>query len=146
MLLREEMTMETLWNKMALIGARYIISDEGLATILILFIIVLKLLINQRVTKLHFKKTIIAIPSEITFLVIGFLLSSILGKHKIDSIRSIIATIWISLVLLVIQYALERYLDDKLSGNWDGRIWSCVIFMYISTVILYGAVVFGGTT
>ena len=137
--------MNALWDKIVLIWDQYIISDEGLATILILFIIVLKLLINQRVTKLHFKKTVVAIPSEITFLVVGFLLSAILGKHEIDNIRSIIATIWISLVLLVIQYALERYLDDKLSGNWNGGIWGCVIFMYVSTVILYGVVVFGGT-
>lgn len=135
-----------IWDKAILIWEQYIISDEGLATILILFIIVLKLLINQRVTKLHFKKTIVSIPSEITFLVVGFLLSAVLGKHEIDDIRGIIATIWISLVLLVIQYALERYLDDKLSGNWDIVVWGCVIFMYVSTVILYGAVVFGGLT
>lgn len=138
------MTMNILWDKVILIWEQYIISDEGLATILILFVIVLKLLINQKATKLHFKKTIVSIPSEITFLVIGFLLSAILGKHETDNVRGIIATIWISLVLLVIQYALERYLDDRLSGSWDGVVWICVIFMYLSTIILYGAVVLGG--
>lgn len=142
--MREEMEVKDFGDMLISILKQYVISDEGLATILIIFAIILKLLINQKITRLQFKKTIVAVPSEITFLVIGFVLSSILSKQYIKNIRGLIAIIVIALVILVIQYALERYLDDKLSGSWSGGIWSLVICMYVLTIILYGVVVFGG--
>lgn len=131
-------------NMLISVLKQYATSDEGIATILILFVIILKLLINQQVTALHFKKSVVAVPSEITFLVIGFVLSSILSKQYTNNIRGHIATIVMALVILVIQYAVERYLDDKLSGNWSASIRIWVICMYVLTIILYGAVVFGG--
>ncbi len=122
----------------------YIISDEGLATLLIILAISLKLLINRKVTKIHFKKMIVSIPSEITFLVIGFLLSAMLGESYSGEIRGLMAMIVIALIIIIAQYALERHLDDKLSGKIGIRRGACIVFMYIMSIALYYIVVFGG--
>ena len=136
--------MNNFLNIMDMVWETYILSDEGLATLLIIFVIVLKLLINQRITILHLKKTIITIPSEITFLVVGFLLSSLITKYYKKDIRALIAMIMAALIGLIIQYALERVLDDKLSGKWKCTTWFGVIFMYFISIVLYIIIVFGG--
>lgn len=127
-----------------LVWDKYVVSDEGLATLLIILAIALKLLINRKVTKLHFKKMLVSIPSEITFLVIGFLLSTMITEAYTKGIRAIMAMIVIALFVIVIQYALERYLDDKLSGKLGFGRWFCVIVMCAMSIILYYIVVFGG--
>jgi len=128
---------KTFWSK-------YIASYEGIATLLVVFIISLKLLINREVTPLHFKKTIVSTPSEITFLIIGFLLSALVAMSPSGKIEEIIALIVISFIIIVIQYALERYLDDKLSGKLGRKTFLCIVCMYIFSMILYGIVIFGG--
>lgn len=122
----------------------HIISDEGLATLLIVLAIALKLFINRKVTKLHFKKMIVSIPSEITFLVIGFLLSAMITQAYTKDIRAMMAIVVIALIVIIIQYALERHLDDKLSGKIGVRYCFYIIAMYAMSVILYYIVVFGG--
>lgn len=58
----------------------YIVSYEGIATLAIILIMLLKLFINRSVGKLQFKKMMLGIPSEITFLLIGFLLPAMISK------------------------------------------------------------------
>lgn len=134
--------MDKILDFLSMVWHTYIISDEGLATLLVVFAIVLKLFINHKVTKLHFKKMIISIPSEITFLVIGFLLSAMMINS--NDIRAIMAIIVVSLIIIVGQYALERYLDDKLSGKIGFVNWLFIMLTYIASAALYYIVVFGG--
>jgi len=128
---------KTIWSK-------YIASYEGIATLLVVFTISLKLLINREVTTLHFKKMIVSIPSEITFLIIGFLLSALVTMSPPRKIEGIMALIVISFIIIVIQYALERYLDNKLSGKLERKAFLWIFCMYILSIILYGVVIFGG--
>lgn len=136
--------MDKILDCLCLIWSRYIISDEGLATLLIVLAIALKLFINHKVSKLHFKKMLVSLPSEITFLVIGFLLSALVRETYTDGIRAIMAIIVISLCIIVVQYALERHLDDKLSGKIGFWNLMLIISMYAASLCLYYIVVFGG--
>ncbi len=137
--------MDKVWEFLGIVWSEYIISDEGLATLLIVLAISLKLFINHRVTKLHFKKMLVSLPSEITFLVIGFLLSALVRETYNDGIRTIMAIIVIALLIIILQYALERYLDDKLGGKIRFWNWVLIVAMYAASVVLYSIVVFGGS-
>lgn len=122
----------------------YILSDQGLPTLLVILTIALKLLINRQVTMLHLKKMLVSFPGELTFLVLGFLLSSMISESKTSNNRSNMALIVVALIALIIQYAIERYLDDKLSGRVKfGRLIG-ILLMYVMSICLYVKVVFGG--
>lgn len=123
---------------------KYIASYEGVATLLIILAIFLKLFINRNVTKLHLKKMFVSIPSEITFLLIGFLMSAIVTDTQQVNLKLLMANVLEALIVLVIQYALERWLDNKLSGKIKWNIWICIVFMYSASIILYKIIVFGG--
>lgn len=125
-------------------STKYVVSYEGVATLLIILVILLKLFINRNVTKLHLKKTVVSIPSEITFLLIGFLMSAIVADTKQNNLELLMVHVLWALIVLVIQYALERWLDDKLSGKikWNIRLYICG--MYVASIILYKLIVFGG--
>ena len=133
-------------NNSSIIWDKYVVSYEGLATLLTILVITLKLLINRKVTILHFKKTVVSVPSEITFLVIGFLLSTMVSDNckEIQDIKDIMGIILISFLIIIAQYALERSLDNKLSGKIKIKCLACIISMYIVSVTLYCVVVFGG--
>lgn len=121
----------------------YIESYEGIATLLIILVIILKLLINRKVTILHLKRMFLSIPSEITFLLIGFLMSAIVADTEQNNLKLLIVYVLCALIVLTIQYALERILYDKLSeNNW--KILLCIGFMYALSLILYKNIVFGG--
>ena len=123
---------------------KYIISYEGIATLLLILVISLKLFINRSITDLHLKKTFVSIPSEITFLLIGFLMSAIVADTRQENLKLLMVNVLVALIVLVIQYALERWLDDKLSGKIKWNIWICIGFMYTVSIILYKIIVFGG--
>lgn len=123
---------------------KYIVSYEGVATLLVILVIFLKLFINRNVTNLQLKKMFVSIPSEITFLLIGFLMSAIVADTKQDNLKLLMANILGALIVLVIQYALERCLDDKLSGKIKLNIWICIGCMYTASIVLYKIIVFGG--
>lgn len=96
----------------------YVTSYEGIATILIMLVMLLKVLINQKASALNFKKMLVSFPGELVFLVMGFLFSDMISGKRVESDEnSLIASIVIALIILVAQYALERWLDDKLSGT-----------------------------
>ena len=126
-----------IWNN-------YILSEKGLATLLVAMAVSLKLLINRKVTKLCFKKMIVSIPGEITFLIVGFLLSSMMKKTDVLGVRVVMAMILIAIIVLIIQYALERYLDSRLSGKIKVNSWLSIVIMYAMSIWLYYTVVFGG--
>lgn len=108
-------------------------SNEFTPIICAIIIIVLKLLINHKAIAIDFKKVIISVPGEITLLVLGFILSKYVDN---------IAMLAISLLILIIQYALERWLDDKLSGHLKWYVILIIIAMYFSSIVLYILAVF----
>lgn len=122
----------------------YITSYESIATLLIILVMILKLTINRKITDIHFKKTVISIPSEITFLLIGFLISALVGLKDKTKLNTLVAYFIILLIVLVIQYALERWLDDKLSGTLKWNILLCICIMYCVSILFYVMIVFGG--
>lgn len=123
----------------------YVTSYEGIATILIMLVMLLKVLINQKASALNFKKMLVSFPGELVFLVMGFLFSDMISGKRVESDEnSLIASIVIALIILVAQYALERWLDDKLSGTLKKTIWLIIILMYLVSVGFYICTVFGG--
>lgn len=50
----------------------------------------------------------------------------------------------IALILLVLQYAFERYISDKLSGTIHWNIKIGIILMYILSCAFYALTVYGG--
>lgn len=121
----------------------YIASSEGISTLLILLVMFLKLLINRNATVIDFKRMVYSMPSELTFLVLGFLMSRLIENNEGELLR-IIAIIVITLLVLVLEYALERWLEDKIAGELKISTILCIVFMYVITGILYLYVVFGG--
>lgn len=123
----------------------YVTSYKGIATILIMLIMLLKVLINQKASALNFKKMLVSFPGELVFLVMGFLFADMISGNKAGSDEnSLIASIVIALIILVVQYALERWLDDKLSGSLKKHIWIIIILMYLVSIGFYICTVFGG--
>lgn len=123
----------------------YVTSYEGIATILIMLVMLLKVLINQKASALNFKKMLVSFPGELVFLVTGFLFSDMISGKRVESDEnSLMASIVIALIILVAQYALERWLDDKLSGTLKKTIWLIIILMYLVSVGFYICTVFGG--
>ena len=129
-------------------------TTEGITTSLVVLVLLLRLFINRKTTIIHFKRLLISIPSEITFLVIGFLLSKAItihaareiteGSNTVQNIKQSIGWIVLSLIILVAQYAVERSLDDKISGKIKFAIKLLIVFMYTISIALYSFVVFGG--
>lgn len=126
-----------LWNT-------YITSYEGIATIVIILIMLLKVFINQKASTLSFKKMLVSFPSELVFLVMGFLLSDMISNKTNTKDNGLIASIIIALIILVIQYALEKWLDDKLSGKLGKGILFIIILMYLVSIVFYVCIIFGG--
>lgn len=123
----------------------YITSYEGIATILIILIMLLKVLINQKASALNFKKMLVSLPGELVFLVMGFLFSDMISSNRGETDdNSLIASIVIALIILVIQYALERWLDDKLSGSLKKYILFIIVLMYLVSIGFYICTVYGG--
>lgn len=132
-------------NGLNLFWNTYVISYEGITTILIMFIMILKILINEKASTLNFKKMMISFPSELVFLVMGFLFSDMINNKKIGtSGNSILASIVLALIILVVEYALEKWLDDKLSGKLKIGIITIITCMYLASLIFYICIVFGG--
>lgn len=120
----------------------YLASDEVIATLLIIFVIILKFFVNKRATAIDYKKMIVSLPSEIYSLIVGFLLSSLISN--VEESKTIMAAIIIVLIFLVLQYAAERWLNDKLSGKLKPGIFICILLMYVISFLTYIIVVFGG--
>ena len=86
-------------------------TTEGITTSLVVLVLLLRLFINRKTTKLHYKKLLISIPSEITFLVVGFLLSKAITIQAIgttvqesdttQNIKPTMGGIVLSLIILV---------------------------------------------
>lgn len=121
----------------------FLSTQEGEATIFLVIVLLLKLFVNIKATALDFKKMIVTIPSEVTILVIGFLMSYIVAPTE-SSGDIAFPLMQISLVVLILQLAVEKYVDDKLSGKVGfGR--SCLIaIMFWISIGLYIYVLFGG--
>ena len=120
----------------------YLATDEVIATLLIIFVIILKFFVNKRATAIDYKKMIVSLPSEIYSLIVGFLLSSLISN--VEESKTIMAAIIIVLIFLVLQYAAERWLNDKLSGKLKPGIFICILLMYVISFLAYIIVVFGG--
>lgn len=119
-------------------------STEGISTIVVVLVMILKLYINNQATALNKKTLAVSIPSEITVLVVGFLISAAIADDANKDSSTIIAFIIISLIILILQYSSERFLEGKLSGTWNWRTWTRVVLMYVVSCVWYMVVVFGG--
>ena len=134
-----------LLNALKSFWGTYVVSYEGIATIVIVLIMLLKVLINQKASALNFKKMLVAFPGELVFLVMGFLLSDMISSTSTGtSENNLVASIIIALIILVIQYALERWLDDKLSGKLAVGIMILIVIMYAVAIGFYIGIIFGG--
>ena len=123
----------------------YVTSYEGIATMLVIAIMLLKFLINQKASSLKFKKMLVSVPGELVVLVLGFLLADMINDNRAGtSDNSQMASIVIALIILIIEYALERWLDDKLSGSVEKKIWVICGLMYLVSIGFYVCTVFGG--
>lgn len=116
---------------------------EALATLLLILIMLLKIFINDKVTTLRFKKMFVSFPSEIVFLVIGFLFSDMIStrENEINKTNLIVVNIIIALIILVILYAIEKWLDDKLSGKLKKSVIVTIVLMYFFSITLYICIV-----
>lgn len=114
------------------------------ATILVILVLLFKLYINRKATAIDYKRMFVSIPGEITFLVLGFLLSNMVTKiSDSTSGQKNFTGILISLFVLVLQIAWEKDIDDKLS-DMDYSVILKLSIMYIASVILYLAALKGG--
>lgn len=123
----------------------YVTSYIGIATIVIILIMILKVLINQKASALSFKKMLVSFPSEIVVLVMGILFADMINSSKTESNEnSHLASIVIALIILVAEYAVEKWLDDKLSGKLKKGIFFIIILMYLISVTFYICIIIGG--
>jgi len=119
-------------------------SHEIQSTLLVVLIMLLKLFVNNRATELQKKMVFVSIPGEITVLIVGFLMSANVTNNPDQNNTDISPLILISFILLIWLYVSERYLEDKLSGNWSLRTWGRVILMFVFSGALFYFVVFLG--
>lgn len=118
---------------------------EGGATLLVILVLLFKLYVNRKATLIDYKKMFVSIPSEITFLVVGFLLSDLVtAASDADNGQNNYNGILIALVVLVIQIACEKEVNDKLAGKLSLGVKLMILIMYVSCIVLYIWVLRGG--
>ncbi|MDE5802331.1 MAG: hypothetical protein K2I22_05370 [Lachnospiraceae bacterium] len=123
----------------------YIVSNEGITTLLVILILLLKLYVNRRAEAIDYKKMLVSIPGEIIFLVLGFQMSCMIENETKNNSNSVyVSGIVFSLILLVIQYALEKWTEDKLSGNVESKVKVRILIMYILAIFTYFETIYGG--
>lgn len=123
----------------------YIKSNEGITTFLVILVLLLKLYVNRKAEAIDYKKMVVSIPGEIIFLVLGFKMSCMIGSENSNNSNNIyLFGIVVSLILLVIQYALEKWTEDKLSGNVEWKVRIRIIIMYILAIFTYFKTIYGG--
>ena len=121
----------------------FLSTEEGEAAIFVVIVLLLRLFVNIKATAIDFKKMLVTIPSEITILAIGILMPRIVSTTQ-NNEESAFSLMLISLVVLIVQVAIEKYVDDKLSGRigfWN-LFW--IGFMFLVSILLYNYVLFGG--
>lgn len=123
----------------------YIFCYEGATTLLVFFILYLKLHLGREALPIDRKEMIISIPAEITILVLGFQLSNIINipLYKSSNGRNM-AEIICSLIFLGFQVVSEREIKDKLSGELESKVVLKIIFMFLLSMCLYVYVIYGG--
>lgn len=132
------------WQNITLFWNTFIATYEGVATLLLFFVIALKLHTNRKAESIDYKQMIVSIPGEILFLVLGFQISSMIEKGSHDNTQEYLAKFFILLLLLHIQYTIERWSEDKLSGDLSINVKFVILFMYLVSILVYIATVYGG--
>lgn len=122
----------------------YLSSYECLTTVYVFLVILLKLLVNSEVTPIQLKKIIACFPGEIVFLLIGYLLASIIKKTEESALTQDMIVLGIMLIIIILLYSLEKYLMDKLGGSLSRFILFILVVMYLFAIISYYFIVFGG--
>ena len=123
----------------------YIYCYEGAATLLVFFILFLKLHLGREVLFIDRKEMIISIPAEIAILVLGFQLSNIINIPLNESTNSKSMTeIICSLIVLGIQVVSEREIKDKLSGKLEFKVVFKILLMFLLSMCLYVYEIYGG--
>lgn len=132
----------TFFDKLHIFVEKYIVSYEFISLLLVILIMLLKLVVNQKLTELRIKQMIVSMPSEMIFLVLGFLFSNLITKKSADN-KAIALCIVVALILIIIQYIIESYLHDKLSGKLGFNIF-LILLLYFFSIIFYIIIVYGG--
>ena len=122
----------------------YLSSYEFLTTVYVFLVILLKLLVNSEVTPIQLKKIIACFPGEIVFLLIGYLLASIIKKTEESALTQDMIVLGIMLIIIILLYSLEKYLMDKLGGSLSRFILFILVVIYVFAIISYYFIVFGG--
>lgn len=124
----------------------WIATPKGVATLLLGFIICLKLYTNRKAEAIDYKHMIMSIPGEILFLVLGFQVSNMIEESSSGTVNALgyFAKFLIILFLLNLQYAFERWSDDKIAGDLEWKIIIYVGIMYLISIGIYIASVYGG--
>ena len=122
----------------------YLSSYECLTTVYVFLVILIKLLVNSEVTPIQLKKIIACFPGEIVFLLIGYLLASIIKKTEESALTQDMIVLGIMLIIIILLYSLEKYLMDKLGGSLSRFILFILVVMYLFAIISYYFIVFGG--
>lgn len=137
---------EVLCNNILIFWNTFVACSRGVATLLLFLILGLKLFTNRRAVAIDYKHMIMTIPGEILFLVLGFHISSMIDKSSTNTINTpeYLAIFFILLLLLTLQYALERWSEDKLSGDLSTKIKVCITLMYLISIGIYIVSVYGG--
>ena len=131
-------TIKNIWESFSSFWSTY----EGIATIWVIIALAAKLFVNNRATSLDYKKMIIAIPGETTFLVLGFLLSDMIS-NSLNETKNITG-ITVCVLVFIFQLAVERIIIDKLSDINFGIVIG-IIAMYIISILLYLNAIFWGS-
>lgn len=123
----------------------FLSTEEGEATVFVVIVLLLRLFVNIKATAIDIKKMLVSIPSEIMILAIGILMPRIVSSDQ-KSEESAFPLMLVSLVFLILQVALEKHVDDKLSGRIGFGITCLIVLMFLMSIFLYHYVLFGGGT
>ncbi len=120
----------------------HIFSPEGIATLLLIFAMYLKLHVNNKATSIDYKKMLISIPGEVVFLVLGIHVSAYISG-KTEGFKFMGWTL-ILLLALTFEYVSERKCQDQISGDFIRSSWKKIILMIFVALFCYCIIVFGG--
>lgn len=112
----------------------------SIPTLVAMLTIVCKLLINNQVCALDIKRCIVELPCEISILTLGFDVSyfSICGIKYVDTA---VRLLFISLLVLIFNCAIAKYLFNKLARITFSR--GVLIFVeYIFSIFIYFAAIY----
>lgn len=135
---------DNLINWISELASNIFSSEEILSTLIAVVVILLKLFINNKATKLQRKALFVSLPGEIEILAVGFIISSTINVADQTVLVTRMSLVFICFIFLIIQFASERALESSLSGQWHFGTLFAVSLLYAIAIAMFYLVVFGG--